>query len=72
MPKKHDISEFALTERVSIVETKLTVRESRRRTTVPYIIFKKLKMNKNTKLRWILFEDGRIYIEVVGKEWISV
>ncbi|MCJ7816406.1 MAG: hypothetical protein MUP55_00985 [Candidatus Aenigmarchaeota archaeon] len=52
-------------EVVAIEETKITVRGSRRRTTVPARIFHKLKLSKDTMLRWKLYEDGRIEIKVI-------
>ena len=52
------------TERVYVEETKITVRGSRRRTTVPAKIFHKLNMTENTMLRWILHDDGTIDVEV--------
>lgn len=51
-----------------ISETTLTIRESRRRTTVPKEIVDILKLKNGDKLRWILFDDGRILITKVKKD----
>jgi bifunctional DNA-binding transcriptional regulator/antitoxin component of YhaV-PrlF toxin-antitoxin module len=48
-----------------ITETALTIRDTRRRTTVPKIIVDKLNLNNGDKIRWILFKDGRILISKV-------
>jgi bifunctional DNA-binding transcriptional regulator/antitoxin component of YhaV-PrlF toxin-antitoxin module len=50
-----------------ITETTLTIRESRRRTTVPKEIVDILNLKNGDKLRWILFEDGKILITKVKK-----
>jgi hypothetical protein len=50
-----------------INETSLTIRGSRRRTTVPKTIVDKLGLKDGSKLRWILFKDGRITITVLKK-----
>ena len=51
-----------------ISETTLTIRESRRRTTVPKEIVDSLHLKNGDKLRWILFDDGRILITKVNKD----
>ncbi|NPD90338.1 MAG: hypothetical protein HGN29_16620 [Asgard group archaeon] len=51
-----------------ITETTLTIRESRRRTTVPKEIVDILGLDNGDKLRWILFEDGNIMITKVNKK----
>lgn len=51
-----------------ITETTLTIRESRRRTTVPKEIVDILKLKNGDKLRWILFDNGRIMITKVNKK----
>lgn len=48
-----------------ITETSLTIRGTRRRTTVPKVIIDKLKLKNGNKIRWILFKDGRILISKV-------
>lgn len=45
-----------------ITETSLTIRGSRRRTTVPKSIVDKLKLKDGNKIRWILFRDGSIVV----------
>jgi len=50
-----------------IKETTLTIRNSRRRTTVPKDIVDKLKLKNGDKIRWILFKDGNILISKVKK-----
>lgn len=50
-----------------ITETSLTIRGSRRRTTVPKPIVDKLGLKDGSKLRWILFKDGSITITEVKK-----
>ena len=51
-----------------ITETTLTIRESRRRTTVPKEIVDSLKLKNGDKLRWILFDNGNIMITKVKKK----
>ncbi|MFW9996630.1 MAG: hypothetical protein ACFFD4_31595 [Candidatus Odinarchaeota archaeon] len=51
-----------------ITETSITIKGSRRRTTVPKIIVEELEITDHDKIRWILFKDGRITImKVKGK-----
>jgi len=51
-----------------ITETTLTIRESRRRTTVPKEIVDSLKLKNGDKLRWILFDNGNIMITKVKQK----
>jgi len=51
-----------------VTETTLTIRESRRRTTVPKDIVDSLDLKNGDKIRWILFRDGRIMITKVIKK----
>ena len=51
-----------------ITETTLTIRESRRRTTVPKEIVDLLNLENGDKLRWILFDDGKIIVTKVNKK----
>jgi bifunctional DNA-binding transcriptional regulator/antitoxin component of YhaV-PrlF toxin-antitoxin module len=51
-----------------ITETTLTIRESRRRTTVPKEIVDYLNLKNGDKLRWILFDDGNIMITKTKKK----
>jgi bifunctional DNA-binding transcriptional regulator/antitoxin component of YhaV-PrlF toxin-antitoxin module len=48
-----------------ISETSLTIRGSRRRTTVPKPIVDKLGLKQGDKIRWILFMDGSIVVTKV-------
>ena len=50
-----------------ITETSLTIRGTRRRTTIPKIIVDKLNMLDQDKIRWVLFKDGKIYIAKVNR-----
>jgi bifunctional DNA-binding transcriptional regulator/antitoxin component of YhaV-PrlF toxin-antitoxin module len=49
----------------NISETSLTIRGTRRRTTVPKVIVDKLNLKNGDKIRWILFEDHSILITKV-------
>ncbi len=48
-----------------ISETSLTIRGSRRRTTVPKAIVHKLGLKHGDKIRWILFKDDSILVAKV-------
>ena len=50
-----------------ITETTLTIRETRRRTTVPKVIVDKLDLMNGDKIRWILFKNGSIVITKVRR-----
>ncbi|MCD6146484.1 MAG: AbrB family transcriptional regulator [Thermoplasmata archaeon] len=45
-----------------ITETSVTIRGSRRRTTVPKYIVDKLDIKDGDKMRWLLFKDGTVMI----------
>jgi hypothetical protein len=51
-----------------ITETALTIRGSRRRTTIPKTIVDKLKLVDGDCIRWILFKDSSIVITPVRKK----
>ncbi len=51
-----------------VTETSVTIRGSRRRTTVPKYIVEKLDIKDGDKLRWILFKDNSIIIAKVKRE----
>ncbi|MFO8051018.1 MAG: AbrB/MazE/SpoVT family DNA-binding domain-containing protein [Thermoplasmatota archaeon] len=51
-----------------ITETSVTIRETRRRTTVPKEIAEKLELENGSKIRWFLFKDGSIMIRKVKDE----
>ena len=46
-----------------ITDTALTIRGSRRRITVPSEIVEILKLKNGDKLRWIIFNNGKINIQ---------
>jgi hypothetical protein len=48
-----------------ITETSMTIRDTRRRTTVPKTIVEKLGLINGSKIRWILFKDGSVLIRKV-------
>lgn len=56
-----------LDELAFVSETSLTIRGSRRRTTVPKAIVDELDMLDGDRLRWVLFKDGRILLIHVGR-----
>lgn len=43
-------------------ETTLTIRGSRRRTTIPGEILNHLKLKDKDKIRWVLLKDGSVTI----------
>lgn len=45
-----------------ITETSLTIRGSRRRTTVPKEIVEKLELKDGDHLRWVLLYDGSVQL----------
>jgi len=45
-----------------IAETTLTIRGTRRRTTIPKDIVTALDLKNGDKIRWMLFHDGRIMV----------
>lgn len=51
-----------------ITETSLTIRGTRRRTTVPKAIVDRLDLLDGEKIRWFLFKDGNIVITKVTKK----
>ena len=48
-----------------ISETSLTIRGTRRRTTVPKAIVEKLGLKNGDKIRWVFFKDGSVFITQV-------
>jgi hypothetical protein len=50
-----------------ITETTLTIRGTRRRTTVPKDIVDRVKLTNGDKIRWIYFKDGSILIMKVKR-----
>jgi len=51
-----------------ITETALTIRDTRRRTTVPKSIVDRLELENGDKIRWILFDDKSILITKVKND----
>ena len=51
-----------------VTETSLTIRGTRRRTTVPKTIVEKFELSNGDKIRWFLFTDGNILITKVTKK----
>lgn len=45
-----------------ITETSLTIRGTRRRTTVPKEIVDHFEFEDGDKIRWILYKDGKILV----------
>ncbi len=50
---------------ISITETAITIRGSRRRITVPSEVVENLDLQDGNKLRWIVFKDNSIYVQKV-------
>ena len=56
-------------DKVSFIsETSLTIRGTRRRTTVPKTIVDRLHLKNGYKIRWILFDDETILIRKVKRD----
>ncbi len=49
-----------------IGETSVTIRKSRRRITIPKEIVEKLRISDGDKIRWVLFNDGKLSISTVN------
>ncbi|MEM2869274.1 MAG: AbrB/MazE/SpoVT family DNA-binding domain-containing protein [Thermoplasmata archaeon] len=45
-----------------VQDTKLTIRGSRRRTTIPKAIVERLGLSNGSSIRWVLFRDGKIIV----------
>lgn len=50
-----------------IKESAVTIRESRRRVTVPSEVVEILNLKNGDKLRWIVYNSGTIYIQPAKK-----
>jgi len=46
-------------------ETSVTIRQSRRRITIPKEIIDRLHIKDGDKIRWVLFNDGRLCISSI-------
>ncbi len=64
------MTQIDIDEVVYVTETSITIRESRRRTTVPKEIVDELGLRNGDKLRWILFEDGKIMLTQVKRKGV--
>ncbi|MFX0093792.1 MAG: AbrB/MazE/SpoVT family DNA-binding domain-containing protein [Candidatus Hodarchaeota archaeon] len=51
-----------------ITETTITIRGSRRRTTVPKVVVEALGLKDGDKIRWILFKDNNITIMKIKRD----
>ncbi|HRY62011.1 MAG TPA: hypothetical protein P5266_07385 [Candidatus Fermentibacter sp.] len=51
-----------------VTETALTIRESRRRTTVPKEIVDRLGLTPEDRLRWVLLTDGTVLVTKVRRQ----
>ncbi|OPL18232.1 MAG: hypothetical protein AVO35_06930 [Candidatus Aegiribacteria sp. MLS_C] len=56
-----------LNEVAFVGETSVTIRNSRRRLTIPKDIVDKLGILDGDRVRWVLFNDGRLSISRVRK-----
>ena len=52
---------------IHISETSLTIRGSRRRTTVPVEVVDHLSLKDGDKIRWILMKDGSLSVTPVKR-----
>ena len=50
-----------------VTETSLTIRGTRRRTTVPKVIVDRFSLKDGDKIRWILFTDGTMAVTKVNR-----
>ena len=50
-----------------VTETSLTIRGTRRRTTVPKVIVDRFSLKDGDKIRWILFADGTMVVTKVTR-----
>ncbi len=59
---------FELDDIVHVQETALTVRGSRRRTTVPGEILEFFKLKDGDRIRWVLLRDGTLIVMPSAKK----
>lgn len=50
---------------ISITETAITIRGSRRRITVPSEVVENLHLEDGNRLRWIVFKNNSIFVQKV-------
>jgi len=48
---------------VCMDESSITVRNYRRRTTVPSKVFKHLRLKDKDRLKWVVLKDGKVIVE---------
>ena len=60
--------EVNLDEIEFISETTLSIKGTRRRTTIPKRVVDYLKLQNGDKIRWVLFKDGRMCITTNRKK----
>ena len=48
-----------------ITDTAITIKGSRRRITVPVEVTELMDLKNGDKLRWLVFNDGKVYIQKV-------
>lgn len=65
MFRKGDSMQIDLDNVAYIGETSVTIRSSRRRITIPKEIVEKLGISDGDRIRWVLFNDGRLSISRV-------
>ena len=57
-----------LNDIVCMEDTSITVREYRRRTTIPSGIFKFLDLQNGDTIRWVATKDGKVFVFKLEKE----
>lgn len=50
-----------------VTETSLTIRGTRRRTTVPKAIVDRFRLKDGDRIRWVLFADGTMLVTKVKR-----
>jgi AbrB family looped-hinge helix DNA binding protein len=63
--RKGDIMKIDLDDVAYVGETSVTIRQSRRRITIPKEIIDRLDIKDGDKIRWVLFNDGRLCISSI-------
>jgi hypothetical protein len=59
--------QIELDDVICIKETGLTIKGSRRRTTVPAEVIDLFKLKDGDKIRWVVLKNGTIYVFKVKK-----
>ena len=65
MAAQSHVMKMELDDVLHIQETALTIRNSRRRTTVPAEIVELLSLNNGDRIRWIALRDGTVMVTPV-------